>query len=241
MGRGVGQLLLTHADQTARTHRLGEIRLDTNEAMTENLGSHQRRGFTETDRRIEHGYHRVYFTRRVPTGRGETDVVPWTTTSLRTERLLLRALTDDDRAEIIAMQSDPELRHDLGGAVSTEALEQLRTSSLGEAWGTFGIQPRHSPTIIGMCSLSRDRDALELSYQLMARHWGQGIAREACAAVLEWAWSEQPDDAIIAVTQTANSASRRLLARLGFVEHETLIEYGAEQVIARLQRPSIAR
>lgn len=64
-GRGVGQLLLSHADETARANGLGEIRLYTNEAMTENLGYYQRRGFTETDRRIEHGYHRVYFTRRV--------------------------------------------------------------------------------------------------------------------------------------------------------------------------------
>lgn len=163
--------------------------------------------------------------------------MPWTTTSLSTNRLLLRALTDDDRAEIIAMQSDPELRHYLGGPVPTEELEQLHTSSLGEVWGTFGIQPRHSPTIIGLCSLSRDRDALELSYQLMPHHWGQGIAREACAAVLDWVWSEQPDDEIIAVTQTANNASRRLLVRLGFVEHDTLVEYSAEQVLARLQRP----
>jgi hypothetical protein len=42
-----------------------EIRLCTNEAMTENLSFYPRRGFHETSRGIEDGYHRVFFSKRL--------------------------------------------------------------------------------------------------------------------------------------------------------------------------------
>lgn len=64
-GTGVGTMLLRHADDTARSLGLGEVRLYTNAAMTENLAYYRRQGFTETHRQVDRGYHRVYFTRSV--------------------------------------------------------------------------------------------------------------------------------------------------------------------------------
>lgn len=86
--------------------------------------------------------------------------------------------------------------------------------------------------------VSRQRDELELAYEFLPSAWGQGFATEACEALLEWSWSSLPDSSIIAVTQTANAASRRVLQRLGFSEERTFTEWGAEQVQARLQRRS---
>ena len=65
-GRGVAKQLLDHADEQARAHGRPEIRLYTNEAMTENIDYYPRRGFVETHRATDAGYHRVYFTRPVP-------------------------------------------------------------------------------------------------------------------------------------------------------------------------------
>ena len=42
-----------------------EIRLYTNEVMTENLSYYPNQGFTETHRAMDAGYHRVYFSRPV--------------------------------------------------------------------------------------------------------------------------------------------------------------------------------
>lgn len=64
-GRGVGTQLLRLADEQARDRGLPEVRLYTNEAMTENLGYYRRHGFTETHRGIGDGYRRVYFVRSV--------------------------------------------------------------------------------------------------------------------------------------------------------------------------------
>ena len=64
-GGGHGRALLERADQDARDQGLVEIRLCTNEAMTENLEFYPRRGFHETSRGVQDGYHRVFFTKVV--------------------------------------------------------------------------------------------------------------------------------------------------------------------------------
>ena len=66
--RGVGARLLTFAEERARALGLPEVRLYTNEAMTENLDYYPRRGFHETGRAIQYGYHRVLFAKPVPPG-----------------------------------------------------------------------------------------------------------------------------------------------------------------------------
>lgn len=65
-GTGAGGALLAYADEAARAAGRSEIRLYTNEAMTENLAYYPRRGYTETHRAEADGYRRVYFSRPVP-------------------------------------------------------------------------------------------------------------------------------------------------------------------------------
>jgi GNAT superfamily N-acetyltransferase len=60
-GRGIGALLLAAAEDRARSLGLSQIRLYTNEAMTENLAYYPRHGYAETHRAEQDGYHRVFF------------------------------------------------------------------------------------------------------------------------------------------------------------------------------------
>jgi ribosomal protein S18 acetylase RimI-like enzyme len=60
-GRGIGARLLSLAEEHARRLGLGEIRLYTNEAMTENLAYYPRHGYAETHRAEQDGYRRVFF------------------------------------------------------------------------------------------------------------------------------------------------------------------------------------
>jgi GNAT superfamily N-acetyltransferase len=60
-GRGIGGRLLRLAEDHARGIGLREIRLYTNEAMTENLAYYPRRGYTETHRAEQSGFRRVFF------------------------------------------------------------------------------------------------------------------------------------------------------------------------------------
>ncbi len=62
-GRGVGGLLLRLTEEQARLRGLREVRLYTNEAMTENLTYYVRRGYCQTHRAAQDGFRRVFFTK----------------------------------------------------------------------------------------------------------------------------------------------------------------------------------
>ena len=64
-GAGVGSTLLALAERRAREQHLPEVRLYTNAAMTGNIAYYGRRGYRETARTEEHGFHRVFFTKPV--------------------------------------------------------------------------------------------------------------------------------------------------------------------------------
>jgi len=64
-GIGIGVRLLSFAEDQARSRGLPEVRLYTNEAMTENLAFYGRRGYRETHRASDDGYQRVFFSRLV--------------------------------------------------------------------------------------------------------------------------------------------------------------------------------
>ncbi len=64
-GAGLGRELMAFAEQDAVRHGFSEIRADTHERMTENLGFYARFGYEEYDRRSEQGYSRVYFRKRL--------------------------------------------------------------------------------------------------------------------------------------------------------------------------------
>ena len=57
--------LLCFAEHEARRHDRAEIRLYTNEAMTENLDYYRNRHFVETHRERSSGYARVFFARHL--------------------------------------------------------------------------------------------------------------------------------------------------------------------------------
>jgi GNAT superfamily N-acetyltransferase len=60
-GRGIGARLLALAEEQARGLGLRQIRLYTNEAMTENLAYYPRHGYAETHRAEQDGFNRVFF------------------------------------------------------------------------------------------------------------------------------------------------------------------------------------
>jgi GNAT superfamily N-acetyltransferase len=64
-GQGIGSRLLDFAEGRARRLGLGEVRLATNERMTENLRYYSARGYIETGRGMEDGYARVFLTKRL--------------------------------------------------------------------------------------------------------------------------------------------------------------------------------
>ncbi|MET8336384.1 GNAT family N-acetyltransferase [Streptosporangium canum] len=93
--------------------------------------------------------------------------------------------------------------------------------------------------VTGFCDLGRtSKGDLELSCAFLPEHWGVGYAREACAAVLAWAFENVPNtDRVVAITQAANLPSIRLLESLGMIKADEFVEFGAPQVMYATSAP----
>ena len=168
--------------------------------------------------------------------RGKTGAVPWFDEMLETERTRLRAFLERDKPAILRLVTDPEVRRYLGGPFGEDQVAEVKASTVGERWGSFCIADATTDEVIGGCSFGRWRGVLELSYELLPEHWGQGLATEAVGAAIDWVWDNTEDDVTVAVTQTANIRSLSLLCRLGFVADIEFEEYGAAQSQLRLFR-----
>jgi ribosomal-protein-alanine N-acetyltransferase len=86
---------------------------------------------------------------------------------------------------------------------------------------------------IGLVELGplKDGNDYEISYQFSSMFWGKGFAKEAIQIVISHALNDAGLRRIIAETQSANSASCRLLTAQGMVEVERVERFGAEQII----------
>ncbi|MFJ2725648.1 GNAT family N-acetyltransferase [Streptomyces collinus] len=161
--------------------------------------------------------------------------VAWPPEPIRTERLVLRGPEARDRAAFVELLASPEVHTYLGGPRPRDELER-RTPEIPERWpGSFVVDLGGS--MIGHVLLRRAtghrRPAaagkVDLGYLFLPEAWGRGYAAEACAAALDWLAGVLPGEPVVLTTQTANTASMRLAAKLGFTELERFEAWGAEQ------------
>jgi RimJ/RimL family protein N-acetyltransferase len=160
--------------------------------------------------------------------------VAWPPKPIRTERLVLREPEARDRAAFIELLASPEVHTYLGGPRPRDELER-ETPEVPERWpGSFVVEvdgamigqillrrpARHRPTAVGK---------VDLGYLFLPRAWGFGYAAEACAAALDWFDDVLPGQPVVLATQSANVASMRLAAKLGFTEVERFHAWDAEQ------------
>ncbi len=64
--QGYGSQLMAFAQDRARSLGLAEIRLYTNERMTENIAFYTRLGYEEVERRLDDGFSRVFMRKHLP-------------------------------------------------------------------------------------------------------------------------------------------------------------------------------
>ncbi|QAY75452.1 GNAT family N-acetyltransferase [Sphingosinicella sp. BN140058] len=153
---------------------------------------------------------------------------------IETERLRLRNWTRDDVAPFVRYTNTPGVMRWLGGVLEPAALEARivdRFIPWQETLGhTFWVVERKSDdALLGFCGLKIADDAgspvageLEIGWRLREDAWGQGYAKEAATASLDFAFEALGAERVVALTVQGNSPSWGLMERLGMVRHPEL-------------------
>ena len=79
---------------------------------------------------------------------------------------------------------------------------------------------------------------IEVSYQFLPKWWGAGYATEVMKEIFKFAFESLNLPRVIAVTQTANISSRKLLERLGMKLISKYQRFGAEQSLYSIESNS---
>lgn len=144
---------------------------------------------------------------------------------LESGRLTLRRAALGDHAFIFELLNDPGWKRfisDKGLQTADEARNYIRSrlitmyEKLG--FGLYVVQLKAGGAPIGLCGLIK-RDTLEdvdLGFAFLPQFRGQGYAREAAAATLEYGRREFGLKRVVAITHPENDSSGRLLEKLGF-------------------------
>jgi len=161
--------------------------------------------------------------------------------TLETPRLRLRPLASSDEADLIALDSDPEVMRYVGSPAGVkspaETMERarlrIRETRQGdyEPLGFWRIEGRVDGVFHGVGALIRmpDGEDVEVAYRLARSAWGLGSATEAAGALVAHALGPLALARVVAVTYPENLASQRVLDKVGF-ERRGIREYKGVQV-----------
>jgi ribosomal-protein-alanine N-acetyltransferase len=145
------------------------------------------------------------------------------TPMLETERLLLRPLSAEEADSLHRISNEPKVRLYLwDNEVVSEAtigslIAQSHCMFSKEKIGLFSVRMRGRVDLLGFCGFVwlGGMEEPELWYELTQEVWGRGIATEAAWACVRYAFEEVGMKRVIAGADAPNTASLRVIEKLG--------------------------
>ena len=145
---------------------------------------------------------------------------------LSTERLVLRPVTTDDHAAVLAHWTQPDVRRFLfdGAALSGVEVAETIDESIGDfaarGFGVWLIELGSTADLIGTAGLRPlGSSGLEIFYSLAPGAWGHGYATEAARAVVEYGLGPLGLPEVLAEVDEGNAASVAVVKRLGMTPY----------------------
>lgn len=144
---------------------------------------------------------------------------------LRGPRVALRGPRDADADDLFAVFSDREVMRYWSREAMTEPSEaaalvvEIEERFAERAMLQWMVTDARDDRAIGTCTLfhiDAGHRRAEIGYALRRDRWGAGLATEAVALVLDWAFDDLGLHRVEADIDPRNAASRAMLTRLGF-------------------------
>jgi|BEDMetMinimDraft_2_1075160.scaffolds.fasta_scaffold10676_2 RimJ/RimL family protein N-acetyltransferase len=157
---------------------------------------------------------------------------------IATGRLILRPVGGGDLPDLIALKADPRVFAVMLGGVRRPEQTAAELAADIAFWGKRGIgmwsvRRREDGGFVGIAGIMERPDGrgLAVRFALWPEARGQGLAREAAAAVLRFAHERAGIPRLIGVARADNFASRMVLGGIGMREADRFQRDGHEMVV----------
>lgn len=144
---------------------------------------------------------------------------------IETERLILRPFQMSDLSASYEMNLDTEVSKYTGdgGVLTKEELERrIVEDVMGDyqkyGYGRLAVELKGVDTFIGFTGLKYlpDLETVDLGFRFKRKYWGRGIATESGKACVQYGWDQLNLQEMLGFVLPENSASVRVLEKLGF-------------------------
>lgn len=155
---------------------------------------------------------------------------------IETERLCLRPYRQEDLEAFYEIAGDPRVRRyfpegskiergDILGSLP-KRIDYWRQNGFGQ----FGVFEKSGGKLVGYCGLKNleETEEIEIYYGYARDSWGRGYATEAAAAVLRFGFEEAGLERIVAVTHIENTASQKVIGKIGLKWERCAVFYGLD-------------
>jgi RimJ/RimL family protein N-acetyltransferase len=142
---------------------------------------------------------------------------------MTTERLGFRLWSANDLPLTKALWGDPEVTALIGGPFDEEQVQARLRAEIAsmdahnvQYWPIFLLPSAEHAGCAGLRPYRIEDRVYEIGFHLRPPYWGRGLAQEAARAVVAFAFETLGARALFAGHHPRNSASRRVLEKLGF-------------------------
>lgn len=152
------------------------------------------------------------------------------------DRLIIRRYTLADEEEFFRLNGDPEVMKYIREPKDRQECiiflkRNLAFYEQNPLMGRWAMIEKASDVFVGSFAVipvettdnSRHTE-IQLGYALLKDHWGKGYATESTLAGRRYAFDVMKLPVIVAITETGNIASQKVLLRSGFIQQDNIQE-----------------
>lgn len=150
---------------------------------------------------------------------------------IETERLILRTLHDNDLFSLFIINQDVKVMEYFPNVQSLEdtkkLIDKVKFNFNKYGYSLYAIIRKDTSEFIGFIGLlmadfqAHFTPAIEISWRLSAKHWGQGFATEGAKAVLEYAFIKLNVTEVVSFTAQSNIRSINIMKKIGLNHNQS--------------------
>jgi RimJ/RimL family protein N-acetyltransferase len=168
---------------------------------------------------------------------------------IETDRLIMRDLLPTDDVGMFRLDSDADVHRYVGRKPvqtieqSRQVIELIREQYVTNGIGRWAVVEKETGDFVGWSGLKLMTTPVnghvnyyDLGYRFIKAHWGKGYATETALAAVGYGWDILRLDAMYACADLDNSASRRVLEKVGMQYGGTFLFEDRENAWYRMSK-----